>query len=89
MRRSGKVYFKEKLAGTVWQDENGYGFIYNPLYLGQNDAVPVSLTPRLQEKAYESNTMMAFFDGLIPQGWLLNIAVKTGNCMKGIGWACY
>jgi len=77
MRRSGKVFFKEKLAGTVWQDENGYGFIYERPWLEDVDAVPVSLTLPLQEKAYESNTMLPFFDGLIPEGWLLNIAVKN------------
>ncbi len=77
MRRSGNVYFKDKLAGVVWQDENGYGFSYDSLYLAQADAVPVSLTLPLQEDVYNSNTMIPFFDGLIPEGWLLNIAVKN------------
>ena len=77
MRRSGKVYYKDRQAGTVWQDENGYGFKYDPVYLGQNDAVPISFTLPLQEAEYHSNTMMPFFDGLIPEGWLLDIAVRN------------
>lgn len=77
MRRSGKVLYKERLAGLVWQDENGYGFQYNKEYLESGNATPVSLTLPLNEEPYISNTMIPFFDGLIPEGWLLNIAVKN------------
>ena len=41
------------------------------------DAAPVSLTLPLQESAYESKTMFSFFDGLIPEGWLLHIVSKN------------
>lgn len=77
MRRAGKVIIKDKIAGTVWQDENGYGFQYSKEYLNSPDALPASLTLPLQEEPYLSNTMIPFFDGLIPEGWLLNIAVKN------------
>lgn len=39
MRRSGTVLFQYRVAGTVWQDENGYGFEYNKDYLNLNDAL--------------------------------------------------
>lgn len=35
---------------------------------------PVSLTLPLQDASFENKTMFPFFDGLIPEGWLLNIA---------------
>lgn len=76
MRRSGKVFFKDKEAGIVWQDENGYGFEYNEEYL-RLKATPVSLTLPLRKDPYLSNTMIPFFDGLIPEGWLLEITVKN------------
>ena len=77
MRRSGKVLFKSKPAGIVWQDEDGYGFEYDKSYLKLKDAVPVSMTLPLREEAYLQNTMIPFFDGLIPEGWLLDITIKN------------
>jgi serine/threonine-protein kinase HipA len=40
-------------------------------------AKPVSLTLPLQDKPHVSRTMIPFFDGLIPEGWLLEIAEKN------------
>ncbi len=77
MKRSGKVLFKDKLAGIVWQDEEGYGFKYNEDYLQSKDAVPLSFTLPLRKEPYPSNTMIPFFDGLIPEGWLLDITIKN------------
>jgi len=77
MRRSGKVLFKDKEAGIVWQDENGYGFEYNKEYLLSKQSTSVSLTLPLRGEPYLSNTMIPFFDGLIPEGWLLDITVKN------------
>ncbi|MCW3081692.1 HipA N-terminal domain-containing protein [Segetibacter sp.] len=37
---------------------------------------PVSLTLPLKDQPYTSNVMFPFFDGLIPEGWLLDIADK-------------
>lgn len=77
MRISGNVLYKDKLAGIVWQDENGYGFQYDEKYLLEKDPAPVSLTLPLRTEPYLSNTMIPFFDGLIPEGWLLNIVIKN------------
>jgi len=44
MKRSGKVWFKDRLAGTVWRDQEWYGFQYVPEYLAMADAQPVSWT---------------------------------------------
>jgi serine/threonine-protein kinase HipA len=77
MERSGTVLFNGRPAGKVWQDENGYGFQYFLEWLVDENATPVSLTLPLQEEAYLSNTMIPFFDGLIPEGWLLNIAISN------------
>ena len=76
MRREGQVLYKGKLAGTVWQDDDGYGFIYDPAYVEKQKS-PVSLTLPLRVLPYTSKTMLPFFDGLIPEGWLLDITVKN------------
>ena len=37
----------------------------------------MSLTLPIQGKPFESKTLFPFFDGLIPEGWLLDIAEKN------------
>lgn len=75
--RSGKVYYKGQFAGVVAQDEEGYRFTYDPDYLAQKNAEPVSLTLPLRKEPFISKTMIPFFDGLIPEGWLLDIAERN------------
>lgn len=77
MRREGKVFFQDKPAGTVWQDDAGYGFAYDEAWLANRAAQPVSLALPLRAEPYVSNTMIPFFDGLIPEGWLLEITAKS------------
>jgi serine/threonine-protein kinase HipA len=76
MRRSGKVYYKNMFAGIVWQDDEGYGFAYDSEYVDSKNPV-VSLTLPLRKEPYLDSTMIPFFDGLIPEGWLLNITIKN------------
>jgi len=77
MNRKGKVFYKDKFAGIVSERDNGYSFIYDTQYLSNLDNSPISLTMPLQEKEFFSNTMLSVFDGLIPEGWLLNVAEKN------------
>ena len=67
----------EKMAGTLTEDENGFHFQYDQSYLQSKEAEPVSLTLPLTNIGFESKTMFPFFDGLIPEGWLLDIAQKN------------
>lgn len=64
-------------AGILWEDEEGYHFQYRQEYLKNPDAEPVSLTLPLQETPFHQQLLFPFFDGLIPEGWLLNIAEKN------------
>ena len=75
--RQGKVYYKDSFAGIITENENGFNFKYNEDYLLQENAKPVSLTLPLRKDQYESSVMFSFFDGLIPEGWLLDIAEKN------------
>lgn len=77
MRRVGEVWYSDTVAGQVWQDDEGYGFQYDATYLARQDAKPVSLTLPLQSEAYLSKTMLPFFDGLIAEGWLLELDIRT------------
>lgn len=67
----------DKLAGVLIEDENGFHFMYDQSYLREDDAEPISLTLPLSDMEYQSMVLFPFFDGLIPEGWLLDIAQKN------------
>lgn len=71
--KQAEVYFQDKLAGILTEDENGYTFVYSESYIAEN-GMPICLTMPLQAKPFTSDNMFPFFDGLIPEGWLLDIA---------------
>ena len=75
--RKGQVLFNGIAAGIITEDEHGYTFVYNKAYLSMPDAQPVSLTLPLRQEPYTNNVMFSFFDGLIPEGWMLNIAERN------------
>jgi serine/threonine-protein kinase HipA len=75
--KQAKVLMYDKPAGIITEDENGYTFVYDSAYLVTPDAEPISLTMPLTNKPYISNVLHSFFDGLIPEGWLLDIAEKN------------
>ena len=68
---------QDKLAGYLSEVENGYQFVYDKDYLKMPGAEAVSLTLPLSDKPYLSSVMFPFFDGLIPEGWLLEVAEKN------------
>ncbi len=68
---------RNELAGFLTETIEGYLFKYDSNYLTVSGAKPVSLTLPLQDKPFESKTLFPFFDGLIPEGWLLEIAEKN------------
>jgi serine/threonine-protein kinase HipA len=75
--RKAEIKYNKNKAGVLTQDESGYHFIYDSEYVKSEKPQPVSLTLPLQEKQFESKTLFPFFDGLIPEGWLLDIAEKN------------
>lgn len=75
--RQGQVFYKNILAGIITENDDGYTFQYEKNYLNNPASKPVSLTLPLKQQPYESKVLFPFFDGLIPEGWLLNIAVNN------------
>jgi serine/threonine-protein kinase HipA len=75
--KQAKIYMRKQLAGMLTEDENGYTFVYESSYLKESDAEAISLTMPLQEKPFQDKVLFPFFDGLIPEGWLLDIAENT------------
>ena len=75
--RQAAIYRKGILAGTLTDDGGEYRFHYDEEYLTQEDAQPISLTLPLQAEAFVSPVLFPFFDGLIPEGWLLDVALRN------------
>ncbi len=76
MGRRAEILFKDIPAGILTEDENGYTFEYYGSYiLEKNNSI--SLTFPIVEKKYISPVLFSFFDGLIPEGWLLTIVENT------------
>lgn len=75
--RKGIVYIQDYKAGSISETDEGYVFSYDADYLRQEKALSVSLTLPLREIEYRSTILFPFFDGLIPEGWLLNIVSRN------------
>ena len=75
--RKAEIYIQDLRAGWLTQDDEGYLFEYDLTYIEGGHTMPVSLTLPIRDTAYRSNILFPFFDGLIPEGWLLDIAEKN------------
>lgn len=71
------IQFKGINTGILKETDEGYEFLYDKEYLDSADAKPVSLTLPLTDKPYKSPVLFPFFDGLIPEGWLLDVALRN------------
>ena len=74
------VYLRDRKVGTLERLDRGYSFTYLPSYLAEQDAEEIALALPLQEASYLTDyNLPAFFDGLIPEGWMLQLAARTFN----------
>lgn len=77
MNRKGLVYYNDILCGRISESDEGYEFEYFNEWLENPLAQAVSITLPLTPEKYISKTLFSFFDGLIPEGWLLDVALKN------------
>ena len=89
--RKAEIYLYDRLAGHLTEDEDGYTFRYDPAYLADHP-VMLSVNFPLHGGTFHDRTLFPFFDGLIPEGWLLEIAVDNWkldpNDRMGLLLAC-
>jgi serine/threonine-protein kinase HipA len=91
--RQGKVLYKDQLAGIITETNEGeYIFQYDEEYVKKYPNDFISFTMPVREKPYVKNRLFPFFEGLIPEGWLLDIASKNWkinpNDSMGLLLAC-
>lgn len=75
--RKAEIYLQDRFVGMLEEHDTGYLFSYSSDYLKSDDASAISLSLPLQEEPLEDKRLFPFFDGLIPEGWLLDIAKNT------------
>lgn len=92
MNRNAFVLVQKEETGRIYETDEGYTFQYDLAYINSPDAQPVSLTLPLKETPYKGTVLFPFFDGLIPEGWLLTIAERNwkiqANDRFGLLLAC-
>lgn len=76
--RSAKIYYKDVLAGILTETNDGeYTFQYEKDYIKNHPGQFITFSMPVSEKIYKDNRLFPFFEGLIPEGWLLDIASKN------------
>lgn len=75
--KQAEVKLYNKRVGLITQTDSGFEFCYDAEYCSSPTPEAVSLTLAVRNEPYKSAVMFPFFDGLIPEGWLLDIAQKN------------
>ncbi len=67
--RKASIYMQDTLAGFLTEsvDKTTYTFEYVDNYKG----LPVSLTMPIEQKSFSYNSFPPFFDGVLPEGIML------------------
>ena len=81
--RKGKVYYKEHFAGTITETDDGeFIFHYDENFVLGHPQEFITFTMPVTNIPYTDKRLFPFFDGLIPEGWLLDIASKNWKINK-------
>ena len=91
--RSGKIYYKDHFAGIITETYDGeFVFQYDAQYVKEHPSEFITFTMPVKDKPYTDKRLFPFFEGLIPEGWLLDIASKnwkiSRNDRMGLLLAC-
>ena len=91
--RQAEIYYKDSLAGVLTEtDEGEYTFLYDQNYAAKYPKQFITFTMPVTNKLYTDKRLFPFFEGLIPEGWLLDIATKNWklnpNDRMGLLLAC-
>ena len=92
MRQANVLYDKQVTGKLTETDDGEYIFQYDRVYVEGKESEPITLTMPLRMEPYTDKRLFAFFEGLIPDGWLLDIASKNWklnpNDRMGLLLAC-
>jgi len=91
--RKAEIRYKETLAGILTETNEGeYIFQYEKNYVNNYPNQFITFTMPVTNEAYIDKRLFPFFEGLIPEGWFLDIASKNWkinpNDRMGLLLAC-
>jgi serine/threonine-protein kinase HipA len=91
--RQAKVFYQDYLAGTLTETNDGeYIFKYDNNYVREHPQDFLTFSMPVRTEPFIENRLFPFFEGLIPEGWLLDIASKNWklnrNDRMGLLLAC-
>lgn len=77
-----EIFYRDTRAGVLLKTDKGFEFVYNSAYLSDTEAHPISLSMPLRAEKYESKSLFPFFDGLLPEDWLLELICASAKIDK-------
>jgi serine/threonine-protein kinase HipA len=91
--RQAKVFYQDYLAGILTETNEGeYVFKYDNNYVQEHPQDFLTFSMPVRTEPFIENRLFPFFEGLIPEGWLLDIASKNWklnrNDRMGLLLAC-
>jgi len=66
----------------VETDDGEYTFSYHEAYIQNYPKQFITFQMPVSKQIYRSSRLFPFFDGLIPEGWLLNITIESWRINK-------
>ena len=76
--RKTEIHYNDTIAGILTETDDGeYIFNYGDDYIVNHPDQFITFTMPVTDKPYKDNRLFPFFEGLIPEGWLLDIASKN------------
>lgn len=81
--RKAIIKYNNSVAGILTELDNGeYEFQYDTTYIEAYPDKFITFNMPVSKRPYRSKKLFSFFDGLIPEGWLLNIASESWKINK-------
>src|SRR5258706_213169 len=80
--RKAAIFFQDKRAGLLREVPDGYEFVYDQVFINDPTSQPLSVNLPLRVEPFLSKALFPFFEGLLREGWLLDITSAALNLDK-------
>jgi len=70
LMRKASIYMQDQLAGFLTESTDRTNYIFE--YIEDYKGLPISLTMPVEQKSFSYNTFPPFFDGVLPEGIMLD-----------------
>jgi HipA N-terminal domain len=81
--RTAKIFYQNRFAGVLTETDDGtYVFEYTDRYIQEHPNDFITFSMPVSKSPYVEKRLFPFFEGLIPEGWLLDIASENWRISK-------